>query len=423
MPEFLRLIPPKEALGVFLRTMPEGSMVREQIATADACGRILAVDIRSPHALPEFRRSTVDGYAVRSGDTLGASEAQPGYLELIGEVATGTSPGLMLQPGTCAIIHTGGMLPENANAVIMLEYTQQIRTGIDEKIELEFVKAVTDGENTLQVGEDVHAGQMIMTEGMRIGPAEIGGCMALGINQLTVSCKPRVGILSTGDEIVPPDRTPQPGQVRDVNSYTLAAIVSEAGGVPGLYGIIPDYIESLQEASVRALRECDALIVTAGSSASARDMTAGAISSLGEPGILVHGVNIRPGKPTILAVCQGKPVIGLPGNPVSAFVIAKLFAIPMIRKLLGEQAEKPAPAIKAQLTVNFPSSAGREDWFAVRLHPLSDKYILENIRYEAEPVFSKSNLIFSLVGSDGLVQVPADTTGLRAGEIVDVILL
>lgn len=423
MPEFLRLIPPKEALGVFLRTMPEGSMVCEQIATADACGRILAIDIRSPHALPEFRRSTVDGYAVRSGDTQGVSETQPGYLELIGEVATGTSTGLRLRPGTCAIIHTGGMLPENANAVIMLEYTQQVRTGIDEKIELELVKPVTDGENTLQVGEDVHAGQMIMIAGMRIGPAEIGGCMALGITQLTVSHKPRVGILSTGDEIVPPDRTPQPGQVRDVNSYTLAAIVSEAGGVPSLYGIIPDNIESLQEASARAVRECDALIVTAGSSASARDMTAGAISSLGEPGILVHGVSIRPGKPTILAVCQGKPVIGLPGNPVSAFVIARLFAIPMIRKLLGEQAGKPASAIRALLTVNFPSSAGREDWFAVRLHPLSDKDILNNIRYEAEPVFSKSNLIFSLVGSDGLVQVPADTTGLRAGEIVDVIPL
>jgi len=423
MTEFLRLIPPIDALSVFLRTMPEGRIVTEKIATADACGRILAVDIRSPHALPEFRRSTVDGYAVRSGDTQGVSETQPGYLKLIGEVATGTSTGIRLRPGTCASIHTGGMLPDNADAVIMLEYTQQIRTEVVEKIELELVKAVAEGENTLQVGEDVHAGQMIMTAGMRIGPAEIGGCMALGITQLTISCKPRVGILSTGDEIVPPDRTPQPGQVRDVNSYTLSAIVSEAGGIPSLYGIIPDSIESLQEASARAVSECDALIVTAGSSASARDMTADTISSLGEPGILVHGVNIRPGKPTILAVSQGKPVIGLPGNPVSAFVIARLFAIPMIRKLLGQESGKPTPAIAARLKVNFPSSAGREDWFAVRLHPLSSTVLSKNIHYEAEPVFSKSNLIFSLVGSDGLVQVPADVTGLRAGEVVDVIPL
>jgi molybdopterin molybdotransferase len=313
------------------------------------------------------------------------------------------------------------MLPENADAVLMMEYTQQIRTEMVEKIELELVKAVVEGENTLQVGEDVHAGQEIMTTGMPIGPAEIGGCMALGITQLTVSCKPRVGILSTGDEIVPPDRTPQPGQVRDVNSYTLSAIVSEAGGIPRLYGIIPDSIESLQDAATRAVRECDALIVTAGSSASARDMTANTISSLGKPGILVHGVNIRPGKPTILAVCRGKPVIGLPGNPVSAFVIARLFAIPMIRKLLGEKAEKPTPAIAARLMVNFPSSTGREDWFAVRLHPLSSTELSKNVRYEAEPVFSKSNLIFSLVGSGGLVQVPAEATGLGAGEVVDVI--
>jgi molybdopterin molybdotransferase len=290
--------------------------------------------------------------------------------------------------------------------------------------EIEIVRAVAEGENVLRIGEDVAADQVVLISGKRVRPAEIGGCMALGIVQLRVAIKPRIGIISSGDEVVSTNECPRMGQVRDVNSYSLAALVTKAGGEPALYGIVPDSLEVMKSIAVRALTECAAVIITAGSSASARDMTAEAITSLGVPGVLVHGVNVHPGKPTILAVCNGKAVIGLPGNPVSALVIAGLFVEPMIEKLLGLKVLHPRPSVLARLTVNVPSQAGREDWIAVKLI-VNGKWKIRNdeTRFLAEPVFGKSNLIFSLSTADGLVRIPPDATGVGAGEIVEVVLM
>ncbi|HNB51264.1 MAG TPA: molybdopterin molybdotransferase MoeA, partial [Anaerolineales bacterium] len=212
----------------------------------------------------------------------------------------------------------------------------------------------------------------------------------------------------------------KPGQVRDVNTYTLRALITQAGGEPVPYGIIPDQAEAFRTAARRALAECDLVVFTAGSSVSVRDLTAQTIDELGQPGVLVHGVNVRPGKPTILAVCDGKAVIGLPGNPVSALVIAQIFVVRVIERLLGLQTTRPRPSIPARLALNLPSQAGREDWIAVRLtstlQPGERGFI-------AEPIFGKSNLIFTLARADGLIRIPADANGLAAGERVEVVLL
>ena len=449
MPEFLRLSPPSEALQTLLQALPERKHIAETIDTSRALGRVLAADVRAPHPLPEFPRSTVDGFAVRARDTFGASESLPGYLTLAGEIPMGAAPDFALTTGTCALIHTGGMLPEGADAVLMLEYAQRInrRTRGERKEstqkdsadsahstveEVELSHAIAEGENVLRVGEDVAADQVVLAAGVRIRPAEIGGCMALGITKLRVATKPLIGILSSGDEVVPSEQRPRPGQVRDVNSHSLAALVTQAGGEPVLYGIVPDSLAAMKAAAAITLTECEAVVITAGSSASARDTSAEAIAALGAPGVLVHGVNVRPGKPTILAVCNGKAVIGLPGNPVSALVIAGLFVVPVIEKLLGAK-PKPKAAVLAKLTVKVPSQAGREDWIAVRLIPnhLIPNPLLQNDKkrvkdepaFLAEPVFGKSNFIFSLAAADGLMRIPPDATGVSAGEIVEVMAM
>ena len=413
MPEFLKLMPPKEALALLMQALPPRKPLSEMVETLLAVRRTSAEEVRSAQALPTFARSSMDGYAVRASDTFGASEGMPGYLALAGEAPMGASPAFALQPWQAAVIHTGGMLPQNADAVVALEQTQVAGSG-----EIEVMRAVAKGENVVLVGEDVREGQVVIRSGMRIRPVEAGGCMALGITRLRVAVKPKIGIISSGDEVVAPEQRPEPGQVRDVNSYTLAALVSEAGGEPVLFGIVPDELEEIKKRITRALSECQAVVITAGSSASARDMTAEAITAQGLPGVLVHGVAVRPGKPTILAVCDGKPVIGLPGNPVSAAVIAGLFVVPVVRRLLGETVERPTGAYSARLTVNVPSQAGREDWIPVRLS--RDK---DTSAWQAEPIFSKSNLIFSLAAADGLFCIPLDVTGLQAGEQVEVILI
>jgi molybdopterin molybdotransferase len=222
-----------------------------------------------------------------------------------------------------------------------------------------------------------------------------------------------VGILSTGDEVISPEQEIQPGQVRDINTYTLSALVEQAGGQPVRYGIVSDHVDALYSVAQRSLKECDIVVITAGSSASVRDLTSQVVARLGAPGVLVKGVNVSPGKPTILGVCEGKAVIGLPGNPVSALVIAWLFVVPIVDVLLGIHQTRPYPSVQARLTVNLSSQAGREDWIPVRL-------IAEGEQLLAEPVFGKSNLIFTLARADGLLCIPPDANGLNASELVEV---
>jgi molybdopterin molybdotransferase len=337
------------------------------------------------------------------------------------------------------LIHTGGMLPRGADAVVMLEHSQTVReapgaenasppskaTGTSDagpgsagpsESEVEILRAVAVGENTIDMGEDVREGQVVIPAGRLLRPADIGGLMALGITSLRVVKKPRVGLVSSGDEIVSASSQPAPGQVRDANAFGLAALVLEHGGEPINLGIVPDRLEALVDATTQAVRACDVLVISGGSSASARDYTADAIRVLGSPGILVHGVNVKPGKPTILAVCDGKPVLGLPGNPVSALIVARLFVVPVLELLLGLPVGAPRPRVPARLAINIASQAGREDWWPVRLlrgGSAGDVVV-------AEPIFAKSNLIFSLAASSGLIRVPESSTGIAAGEMVEV---
>ena len=238
MPEFLQLLPPHEALARWLSAFPHKQPPTETIESIYALGRITAAPVFAPHPLPSFPRSTVDGYAVRAANSYGASESLPAYFTLIGEVPMGCQPELSLGPAQAALIHTGGMLPANADAVIMVEYTQTARDS-----EIEVTHAVAPLENILRVGEDVETGQVVIPAGRRVRPAEIGGLMAFGIQTVAVLHQPKIAILSTGDEVVPPGVEPCPGQVRDINSYSLSALVEEWGAMPVRYGIIPDRAE------------------------------------------------------------------------------------------------------------------------------------------------------------------------------------
>jgi len=410
MTEFLELITPDEARNLFLeRFKPDISF--ETVDTMNAYGRVAYEEITAPHSLPDFRRSTVDGYAVRAQDTFGASPSLPAYLKLAGEILMGQEADFNIHPGECALIHTGGMLPGGTGAVVMVEDTQSLNED-----EVEIYRPAAVGENIIEIGEDIKSGEFLISKGQKIREPEIGGLLAFGILKIPVVKKPQVGLLSTGDEIVSPEEDLNPGQVRDINSYTLSVMIENNGGIPSRYGIIPDLFDRFRDKTEQAFFECDMLVITAGSSISARDFTARVIDGLGRPGILVHGINIRPGKPTILAVCDGKPVIGLPGNPVSALIIAKLFVLPILRKMQAISETGLNPRIQAELSINIPSRAGREDWVPVRI--LTDDMIIK-----AEPVFGKSNLIFTLVKSVGLVRIPAESNGISAGEVVEVIPL
>jgi molybdopterin molybdotransferase len=395
----------------------------EHVALHDALDRVTAAELRAPSDLPAFARSTMDGFAVRAADTYGASEGLPAYLSIAGEVPMGCAANLELRAGQAARIHTGGMLPSGADAVVMIEQTQTLG-----ELELEVLRPVALGENVIPGGDDVRAGQLLFRPGQRLRPQDLGGLAGVGITRVMVAAPPRVAILATGDEVVPAERDAAPGQVRDINSYTIAAQTRRAGGQPVLCGIAPDNAEALLRMAAGALAQADMLIISAGSSVSTRDMTARAIDALGQPGVLVHGVAMHPGKPTILAIAGGKPVFGLPGNPVSTVVAFDLFVRPALLRMLGvittedtQEKEKHASpsvlsvssvvSIRARLARNVASHPGSEDFVPVRLAERDGELW-------AEPVFGKSNLIFTLARADGMLRVPLDQAGLYAGDEV-----
>jgi len=408
MSEFLILKTPRDALSEIIKSLPGKYCSSENTAVENCLGRVVSENIFAPQSLPNFPRSTVDGYAVRSVSTFGASNQSPVYLMNIGEVKMGEQIDLVLSKDQALQIHTGGMLPGNADSVVMIEDTQKINNE-----EIEIRRAVAPGENVLHVGEEIESGSILIPSGTRIRAIEIGGLKALGINNINVRSRPRVGIISSGDELVNPEAEVLLGQIRDVNTYMLSALVQSWGGEPIRYGIIKDNIGDLFGIAKKAIDACDLLVFTAGSSVSDRDVTSEVIKKLGPPGIIVHGINIRPGKPTILAICSEKPVIGLPGNPVSAYVTSNLLVKPIIEFLLNLKPQF-SPTIRAELVTNIPSKTGREDWIPVRLSETDSGF-------KATPIYLKSNFIVSLSNADGFICISAERTGLEVGEIVDVV--
>ena len=405
--EFFSVVPVAEALETLFQHISPLTQT-ETIPTVKAAGRVLASAPTSPVNLPSFVRSTMDGFAVRAADTFGASQSLPAYLTLAAPVKMGEKPTHTLQAGEASSIHTGGMLPDGADAVVMIERTQAV-----DETEIEVLAPVAPGENLVQVGEDVTEGAPVLPAGRRLRPQDIGGLLAVGVVEVEVVRRPRVAIMGSGDEIVPPEQTPEYGQIRDINSYTLAALFEQAGAEAEVLGIAADDYDAIAEKARTGFEGADVLVISAGSSVSTRDYTRDAIAALGEPGVLQHGLAVKPGKPAIIAACDGKPVIGLPGNPVSAMLVARQVVMPVLARLTGEQV-RPVGARRATLTANIASTTGREDTVPVRL-------LGEGDDLQAEPIFGKSNLIYTLINADGLVSVPLNSNGLKAGSVVDVI--
>ena len=393
-----------EALADF---RPAHRTATETIALDDAAGRIPAADILAGEALPGFDRSSVDGYAVRAQDTFGASESIPAYLTLTGSVAMGALAELALAAHSAIAVPTGGALPDGADAVVMIEYTQEAMAG-----SIEVVRPVAPGEGIVRADEDLAPGQVAVRAGAPLRAQDIAMLAALGLTAVEVHARPLVTILATGDELIAPDAGPVgPGQVRDALSSSVGALVREAGGRPHPPQIVRDDPGALRDALGRALADSDVVVICAGSSVGARDETAAAVAAVAGTKIWCHGLAIKPGKPTLLAASDGIPIIGLPGNPRSALVVFRLVGLPLVRRAGGWTAEHQAPSTPRRLSRDLPSAAGRLDVVQVRL---SDE--------EAEPIFGPSALLSVLTGADGYVIVPEDANGLAAGETVEVVL-
>ncbi len=379
----------------------------ETVALDQAHGRVPAADILASESLPGFDRSSVDGYAVRAQDTFGASDSIPAYLALAGSVAMGVAAGLDVPAHGAIAVPTGGALPGGADAVVMIEYTQEAMAGT-----IEVVRPVAPGEGIVRADEDMAPGRVAVSAGAPLRPQDVAMLAALGITQLEVHARPTVSILATGDELVAPDADRVgPGQVRDALSSSVGALVRESGASPRPPQIVRDDPGALDDALGRALTDSDVVVICAGSSVGARDETAAAVAAVPGAEIYCHGLAIKPGKPTLLASSNGLPIIGLPGNPRSALVVFRLIGMPLIRRAGGWTAEHRAPSTPRRLSRDLPSAAGRLDVVQVRLS--GD---------EAEPIFGPSALLSVLTAADGYVILPEDANGLSAGEIVEVFL-
>ncbi len=382
----------------------------EETPLVESVGRILAKDIVADDDLPDFPRAIVDGYAVKGASTFGSSESNPAYLTLSGSIAMGESPEIAVGPGEAAQIATGGMLPPGADSVVMIEHTEAI-----DDTTIEVYRSVAPGQNMIAIGEDIKKQTRVLLNGQLIRPQEAGLLAALGKQQVAVYQKPVIGIISTGDEIVPINETPGRGQIRDINTYTLSGLIHEAGAVAVSYGIVRDDFKILFEKCKLALEQCDMILISGGSSVGARDYTADVLSALRDAKILVHGISISPGKPTILAKAQNKAFWGMPGHVVSAMIVFSRVVKPFVEHLSGQAAgQKKELRLQAKLSRNVASRQGRIDFIRVQLR-------LEKGRLWADPVLGKSGLISTMVNADGLIEIDINTEGLDKGTEVEVI--
>lgn len=389
-----------------------GPLGEEKALLEQAAGRVLSRDITSPEDLPGFYRSSMDGYAVKAKDTFGATESLPALLEVSGEVVMGQTPGATVGPGQAVKIPTGGMLPEGADGVVMVEHSHPL----DEKT-IEVSRAISPLENVIQKDDDFKRGAPALKRGGRLRPQDLGVLAGFGITEVPVYRRPRVAIISTGDEVVPFDQRPKPGQVRDINSYTLLAFCKQAGVEPILMGLCADNFEELRARIQEGIEEADSVWISGGSSVGTRDLTLEVFESFDQMDLLVHGISISPGKPTIIARIGSRAVFGLPGHTVSAMVVAEVFLTLFLSRLSGEETSSKGlhHLVEAELSRNIESAGGREDYIRVKLHKNG-----ETLR--AEPIFGKSALISTLVEADGLLRVDRNTEGLYQGDRVKVMV-
>ncbi len=382
----------------------------EEIPLLEALNRILAEDMVADIDLPDFPRAIVDGYALQGASTFGASDGNPAYLTVTGSIAMGESPALTIGPGEAVRIATGGMLPEGANSVVMIEHTEAI-----DDATIEVYRSIAPGQNMIAIGEDIKKRSSVLMQGQMIRPQEAGLLAALGKQKVTVFQKPIIGIISTGDEIIPVNETPRRGQIRDINTYTLSGLIHATGSQAISFGIVRDDFETLYEKCRLALDQCDMVLISGGSSVGTRDFTVDVLSALKDAKILVHGISISPGKPTILANVQNKAVWGMPGHVVSAMIVFSRVVRPFVKHISG-QAHEPAKEhrLSAILTRNVASTQGRVDFIRVRLRQEKNQLL-------ADPVLGKSGLISTMIFADGLVEIDINTEGLDKDTEVEVI--
>jgi molybdopterin molybdotransferase len=407
---FFKVVSPQEALQTLLQISP---VETERIPTVRARARVLAEDLYSSVDLPHFHRAAMDGYAVRAKETFGASQSLPAYLKLCGVVEMGKAATQPLGTGQAIRISTGGMMPPESDAVVMVEYTDETEMGL-----VEIHRGVSPWQNVIQIGDDIKKGELVFQRGRRLRAHDLGALTGIGISSVPVHKRPRVALISTGDEIVDADTTPLPGQVRNINQHSIAGLIEECGGELRDWGVIRDDKDQLGRAIGEALQWSDLVLLSGGSSMGAKDIALETILSFPDAKFIFHGISVSPGKPTIFAQACGKPIMGLPGYPVSALVIFDLFAAPLIRKIGGEAAahiNQFARTQRATLKTNIASQVGREDYVRVTLQQDSQGLW-------ATPLPSKSGAIFTLVKADGMVRIDLNQDGLEQGEEVEVIL-
>jgi molybdopterin molybdotransferase len=452
---FLKVKTAAEVLSILEGIEP---LSAEHVSLGAACGRRLACDIAAGEPVPHFARATMDGYAVLAQDTFGASESMPAVLERSGEVAMGEAPRVRVTPGKAVEVPTGAMLPEGADAVVMVEYTQAL-----DSTTIEITRPAAPGDNVLKAGEDIAPGTMMFRKGAMLRPQDIGVLAALGICEVEVFRVPRVALISTGDELLPVETCGlEPGKVRDINSFSLAAQIESAGARVEMRKWVADRLEDLVAACRKALAGHDVIVLSGGSSVGARDYTTRVLGGLPESKLIVHGIAIRPGKPTIfgragrprpggaadgIAACGGKVLFwGLPGQPVSALITCREFVLASLQKLQGMPQTEAAHArsIRAVLSRQVPSVHGRTDYVPVALGPPAEsaarpqdgqpgfaaspprgsgKYGRSHTPLvKATPIFGKSGAISILARADGYVVIEENVEGLEAGAEVSVFL-
>jgi molybdopterin molybdotransferase len=405
----LTLIPADQARRILADTPPVG---KERVAIGAALGRVLAEPFAAPADLPGERRAVMDGYAVRGADVRGASELWPVVLSVAGSVPMGDVFPLGVKAGEAVAIATGGWLPQGADTVVMVEHVALLEGG--GRVELS--RAVVPGANVVERGEDLSRGAAVLPAGRRLRPQDLAMLATFGVSTVAVHRRPRVAVLSTGNELCDPGQTPRPGQVRDANQTALGAQATAAGCDVTHAGIVPDDTQALRRAIARLLADHDAVILSGGSSIGTKDLSADALADLDPPGILFHGIDIRPGKPTLFARAGGKPVVGMPGFPTSSLIVFDVFIRPMLWRLGGEAARDQWSARRAaRISREHRSVVGREDYLRVRL-------VERDGGVWADPLPGGSATLSNVVFADGLVRVDSAVAGLAVGDAVEVLL-
>jgi len=407
--DFFNVVTIDEGRKLILENFNEFELETELVNILDAVDRTLAVDVISDINVPEFNRSTVDGYGIMVEDSHGATQTIPSILNILGEVKMGEISNIKIRPGEAIYIPTGAMVPEGATGVIMIENTEKM--GEDTLL---LNKPISKGENMVYIGDDIKKDELTLEKGRVINAEVVGTLAALGISKVEVYKKPRFYIISTGDEIIDIDEELTPGKIRDINSYALQVLVEKAGGEVVNKSIIKDNYELLRGEVAKALESSDIVLISGGSSVGTRDYTDKVINSFGGKGVLSHGLSIKPGKPTIIGDCDGKLVIGLPGHPVSSIIVFMALIEDYMDKKLGNK--KIRPAIMATMEYNFPSSPGRETYQMVKLR-------YEDGKYYATPTHGKSGMISLLSQSQGYIVIKLHEEGIYKGEERQVFLL